>query len=106
MLISQPPWISDTDLESAKKSALEKKKLPAIERVGVVALAEGLSAQVLHTGSYDDEGPKLSDLHHRFFAEHGLDFNGPHHEIYLSDPRRTAPSKLKTILRQPVKRIR
>lgn len=103
LLISQPPWITEDNVESAKRSALAKKKVPAIERVRVVPLSEGLSAQLLHTGSYDDEGPKLARLHNPFLAQHRLDLNGLHHEIYLSDPRRTEPSKLRTILRQPVK---
>lgn len=103
MLISQPPWITQADIDDAKRAALAKKKLPTIDRVRVVELAEGPSAQLLHTGSYDDEAPKLADLHGRFFAEYGLDFNGLHHEIYLSDSRRTQPAKLKTVVRQPVK---
>lgn len=103
MLISQPPWITESDIESVKRSALAKKKLSAIERVRAVALSEGLSAQLLHIGSYDDEGPKLAQLHNEFLAENRLDFNGMHHEIYLNDPRRTASAKLKTILRQPLK---
>lgn len=65
---------------------------------------EGLSLQTLHVGAYDDEGPTLARLHDQVMPDRGLTFNGPHHEIYLSDPRRTAPAKLKTILRQPVKR--
>jgi hypothetical protein len=103
LLISQPPWINDSDIESAKESALAKKKLPPIERVRALSMSEGPSAQLLHIGSYDDEGPKLAKLHNEFLAEHGLEFNGIHHEIYLSDPRRTEAAKLKTILRQPVK---
>jgi hypothetical protein len=71
--------------------------------VRVVSLSEGPSAQLLHIGPYDDEGPKLARLHDEFMAEHGLEFNGLHHEIYLSDARRTEPAKLKTVLRQPVK---
>lgn len=65
---------------------------------------EGLSLQKLHVGSYDDEGPVLARLHDEVMPSLRMAFNGPHHEIYLSDPRKTAPSKLKTILRQPVKR--
>lgn len=62
-----------------------------------------MSVQILHVGSYDDETPTLHRLHDEYLPEHGLTFNGDHHEIYLSDPRRTAPEKLKTVLRQPVK---
>jgi DNA-binding PadR family transcriptional regulator len=103
MLISQPEWVDDDMIAAAKKTALDKKKLPVIERVALVELHEGRSAQVLHLGSYEDETPVLARLHHEFFEQHKLDFNGLHHEIYLSDPRRTDPSKLKTVLRQPVR---
>ncbi|HYH12265.1 MAG TPA: GyrI-like domain-containing protein, partial [Thermomicrobiales bacterium] len=64
--------------------------------------AEGLSLQILHVGSYDAEGPVLARLHEEVMPAKGVTFNGPHHEIYLSDPRRVEPSKCKTILRQPV----
>jgi hypothetical protein len=56
----------------------------------------------MHVGSYDDEGPTIARLHGEFLPENGLLEAGKHHEIYLSDPRRTAPEKLKTVLRQPV----
>jgi hypothetical protein len=65
---------------------------------------EGLSVQIMHVGSYADEAPTIKRLHEKFLPANGLKENGPHHEIYLSDPRRTAAAKLKTILRQPVKR--
>jgi hypothetical protein len=61
--------------------------------------------QILHIGSYDDEGPILAKLHNEFIPQNGLEMNGKHHEIYLSDPRRVAPEKLKTVLRQPVRRV-
>jgi hypothetical protein len=66
-------------------------------------LQEGLCVQTLHIGSFDEEGPVLADLHERFIPEHGLVMTGRHHDIYLSDPRRTAPDKLRTLLRQPVR---
>lgn len=103
LLIHQPPWITEADVATARQSALAKKRRPAIERVRFLTLSEGRSAQLLHLGSYDDEGPKLAQLHDQFLAAHGLTFNGHHHEIYLGDPRRTAPEKLRTVLRQPVK---
>ncbi|GAA1908868.1 GyrI-like domain-containing protein [Arthrobacter gandavensis] len=104
MLISQPEWISP---EMAGETAAEvrtKKGLEAAARIRWLELREGLSVQVLHIGSYDDEAPLLARLHHEFMPENHLDFNGDHHEIYLSDPRRTAPERLKTVLRQPVRR--
>jgi hypothetical protein len=60
--------------------------------------------QTLHVGPYDDEAPVLDELHTRFVPENGLRMTGLHHEIYLSDVRRAAPEKLRTILRQPVER--
>jgi len=67
---------------------------------------EGLSLQTLHVGSYDEEGPVLARLHGEVMLNKGMAFNGPHHEIYLSDPRKTESARLKTILRQPVKFMR
>lgn len=64
---------------------------------------EGLSLQTVHVGSYDEEGPVLARLQDEVMPKRGMTFNGPHHEIYLSDPRRTDAARLKTILRQPVK---
>ncbi|MBJ6125460.1 GyrI-like domain-containing protein [Microvirga splendida] len=64
---------------------------------------EGRCLQALHVGSYDDEGPLLAKLYNETMPAQGFVRNGHHHEIYLSDARKTAPSKLRTILRQPVK---
>lgn len=66
-------------------------------------LVEGRCLQTLHVGSYDDEAPLLERLHHEIMPARHLVFNGRHHEIYLSDPRRVEPEKLRTVLRQPVK---
>lgn len=64
-------------------------------------LTEGLSLQTLHIGSYDDDGPILAHLHGELMPTERLDFNGWHHETYLSDPHKAPPDKLKAILRQP-----
>ncbi|MEV1009533.1 GyrI-like domain-containing protein [Streptomyces sp. NPDC049881] len=105
MLLVLPPWITGTMIEDAKTAALAKKKQPAISRVEHRTLHEGLSAQILHTGSYDDETPVLAELHDTYLAANSLRPTGKHHEVYLNDPRRTAPEKLKTVLRQPVERV-
>lgn len=102
MLVNQPGWITETAVEEAKTVALAKKKLPAIAGIRRQTLNEGRSAQVLHVGPYDDEAPILAHLHHEYLAAHELEPVGLHHEIYLGDPRKTEPAKLKTILRQPV----
>ena len=65
---------------------------------------EGLSAQIMHVGPYSEEGPTIARLH-TFIAENSYRMRGLHHEIYLSDPRRTAPERWRTIIRQPVEKM-
>lgn len=103
MLISQPHWISEDLIDEARQAALANKGLPTIAEIRRETLHEGTSAQLLHVGPYDDEGPALARLHHEYLAVNGLHMSGHHHEIYLSDHRRTEPAKLRTILRQPVR---
>jgi hypothetical protein len=88
----------------AAKTAKKKQESPALHSVRLETLDEGLCVQTLHVGPYDDEAPVLDELHTRFVPENGLRMTGLHHEIYLSDARRAAPEKLRTILRQPVER--
>jgi hypothetical protein len=102
MLISQPDWVSEDMIEDAERVALAKKGLPTIADVRRETLREGTSAQVLHVGPYDDEGPVLAKLHNEYLRANKLRMSGRHHEIYLSDRRKTGPAKLRTILRQPV----
>lgn len=104
MMIMQPDWITPAMFSRATETT-RKKHLPALSKVRFEPYEEGLSLQLLHIGSYDDEAPKLKQLHEKYMPEHNLEFNGRHHEIYLSDPRKTATSKLKTIVRQPVKQL-
>ncbi|ESQ86411.1 GyrI-like domain-containing protein [Asticcacaulis benevestitus] len=104
MMILQPDWIEKSHLCAALSEVVMKKGLPGLEKVRLERLDEGLSAQILHVGPYDDEGPVLQRLHEEWLPAQGLIETGKHHEIYLSDPRKTAPEKLKTILRQPVKK--
>lgn len=103
MLIPQPEWITAEMAEQAAAEVAAKKDLPGAERVRLLRLEEGLSAQILFVGPYDDEAPVLARLHDTWMPERNLAFNGDHHEIYLNDPRRTAPEKLRTVLRQPVR---
>lgn len=103
VLIAQPDWVTESETERATETVRRKKNLPSVDQVRSLVLTEGRSVQILHVGSYDDEAPTLARLHHEYMPEHGLTFNGDHHEIYLSDPRRTAPERLRTILRQPVR---
>ena len=105
MMILQPDWIGIDMLSAARAEVLMKNGLPGLENVRLERLHEGPSAQILHVGSYDDEGPVLHRLHSEWLPANGLAPTGRHHEIYLSDPRRVEPAKLKTLLRQPVKPI-
>lgn len=102
MMIMAPEWI-DTEMLTAAKVKVAKKKLALVSGLRLATLEEGRCVQVLHVGSYEDEGPILARLHNDFLPENQLEPVGKHHEIYLGDPRRVAPEKLKTILRQPVR---
>lgn len=102
LLVNVPDWITQDMVADAKDTVLAKKRLRNIADVRSQALREGTSAQVLHIGPYDDETATLARLHDEYLPAQGLRETGLHHEIYLSDPRRTKPAKLKTILRQPV----
>lgn len=105
MMIMQPAWITKAIAAEAVAATTAKKQLPALSKIRFERYDEGRSLQLLHVGSYDDEAPKLNYLHTEYMPEHNLAFNGRHHEIYLSDPRKTVPAKLKTILRQPVRQL-
>ena len=101
MMILQPEWITQ-DLFDAALDQLEGKALPSAKRIRMERYDEGEAVQIMHIGPYDDEGPVLKELHETYIPQNGLKMVGKHHEIYLSDPRRVAPEKLRTVLRQPV----
>jgi hypothetical protein len=105
MMIMQPDWVSAEVWQEAREQVEVQKSPVALEKLRLETYDEGLSVQILHLGSYDDEGPTLHKLHHEFIPQNGYEMQGKHHEIYLSDPRRVAPEKLRTVLRQPVKRV-
>jgi hypothetical protein len=104
MMIMQPEWIT-ADMLAAATAVVQKQKAPSsLTPLRLERYHEGLSVQIMHIGSYDAEAPTLHKLHHEFMPASGLVFNGRHHEIYHSDPRRVPADKLKTVLRQPVRR--
>ncbi len=102
LMIMAPDFI-DAPLFDAAVAKARKKLGDAPPSLRLEPLTEGRSLQILHVGSYDDEGPILARLHDDVMPAEGLTFAGPHHEIYLGDPRKTVPARLRTILRQPVK---
>jgi hypothetical protein len=105
MMIMQPDWINAQIWQEAREQVEVQKSPVALEKLRLETYDEGLSVQILHLGPYDDEGPTLHKLHHEFIPQNGYEVRGKHHEIYLSDPRRVAPEKLRTVLRQPIKRL-
>ena len=103
IMIMVPDYVDDHMLDAAQAKAREKRGTLS-DSLRLETLEEGLCLQALHIGSYDDEAPLLATLHREIMPSGGYSFAGPHHEIYLSDPRKTSPEKLKTLLRQPVQR--
>ena len=103
MMIMQPNYVTEEKVKQAMKTAGEKKELPALPKMRFESYNEGLCVQILYIGPYSAEGPVIQRMH-AFAKEQGYKLHGKHHEIYLSDPRRTAPEKLKSVLRQPVKK--
>jgi hypothetical protein len=107
-MIRQPDFITEDIIKKALKEVENKKNPPALSKIKFESLHEGLSAQILHTGPYSEEGPIVEKLHN-FIEEKGYKFDGSrpgekHHEIYISDVRKTKPEKLKTVIRQPIKK--
>ena len=103
VMIMQPKPVTAKIVKKCLVDVKEKKDLPGLSKVRFEKYNEGLSAQVMYIGPYSDEGPTIMKLH-EFAIENGYQLKGKHHEIYLADPRRTKPEKLKTIIRQPVKK--
>lgn len=104
MMIMQPEWVTYEWVERAKAEAIKKKKLTSLQSIHFEPYPEGLSVQVLYIGAYENEAPTIAEMHN-FISSYGYVTNGKHHEIYFGDPRKTTPEKLRTILRQPIKKI-
>ena len=102
-LIRTPDFIEDNELEMAIETLLKKGKEPQVRQVTFEFLKEGLCVQMLHVGPYDKEGETVETME-AFAEQQGMEFHGRHHDIYLSDPRRVPPERLKTILRHPVRK--
>lgn len=106
-VIRLPDFVSQSDFEWAVEEAQQKKKIDC-SSAEFLTVDEGLCVQIMHTGSYDSE-PESVALMDRYLAEKGyqndLSASRLHHEIYLSDPRKTAPEKCKTVIRHPIKKL-
>ncbi len=101
VMIMQPDFVSSRLVWQALEQVRIKQKSPLLTEMKFLRYREGLAAQLLYTGPYAEEWPAVARLH-GFIQDKGYNLRGRHHEIYLSDPRRTPPETLKTIIRQPV----
>lgn len=103
LLMMVPQWIDQALFARAVETVAAKSSPARLSEIRLESLTEGKSVQTLHVGSYDDEAALLDRMHHEFVPAHGFRPTGRHHEIYLSDARKVAPDKRRTILRQPVR---
>ncbi len=101
LMIMQPDYVTEERFEAARESAKQKQPLPIFDELRLEVYEEGLAAQIMHIGPYADEAPNIEKLH-AFIHEQGYTLRGKHHEIYIGDPNRSAPEKLRTIIRQPI----
>ena len=101
LMIRTPDFVTQKDVSEAVAALMKRGKGKDADRVCRESLSEGTCAQMLHVGPYDREAGTL-EIMKAYAASKGFHFCGRHHEIYLSDPRRVAPEKLKTVLRVPV----
>jgi hypothetical protein len=102
LMLMVPDWIDQTMFANAVGQAGAKHRPARLDDVRLRMLSEGRCVQTLHVGSFDDEADVLAHLHHEFIPGNRLCTAGTHHEIYLSDFRKVAPDKQRTILRQPI----
>ena len=101
LMILQPDHVTGELFEQIRAEQLHKKGSQSLVEMRFEPFHEGLSAQTMHIGPYAEEQPTIEKIH-QFIMKEGYQQRGKHHEIYLGDPRRTAPERLKTVLRQPV----
>jgi hypothetical protein len=101
-MIRQPDWVTQAMIDEVLPE-LREKRGDKVDQVKAERFHEGLSAQVMHLGPYSEERPTI-ELLHGWVEEQGYRLRGDHHEIYLSDPRRTKPEKIRTIIRHPVEK--
>lgn len=100
-MIMQPPCINEAMFNEAVETVRKKKNPVALDQLRFDTIEAHKAVHVLHKGPYSEEGPTIEKLH-SFMDSEGYTFGGKHYEIYLSDPRKAAPDKMKTIIRQPI----
>lgn len=100
LMVLQPDFISNAVFEEGMTRYAQKKKLAELPAIRLAMLSEGKAVQSLHIGPYSTEGPLIASIH-QYIKAKGCVLHGRHHEIYLNNPRKTAPEKMKTLIRQP-----
>ena len=100
-MIMQPKYIAEKNVAAAVEQTRKKKNLPALAKLRFESFHEGKAAQIMYIGPFSAEGPTIQKIHAKIQAS-GHTLIGKHHEIYLNNPAKVAPEKLKTILRQPM----
>ncbi|MFX1565369.1 MAG: GyrI-like domain-containing protein [Promethearchaeota archaeon] len=102
-MIMQPPEVTQEQYNQAIEVVRKKNNPVALPKMRLETYDEGVSVQVMYIGPFSEEGPMIETMH-QFAFNQGYELQGKHHEIYLSDPRRTAQEKLRTVIRQPIKK--
>ena len=102
-MIMQPEYVTENLVKEAVEEVKKKKNLPDLSEMKFESFHEGISAQIMHIGPFSAEGPTIAKVH-TFIEEEGYKLRGKHHEIYLNDPRRVEPNKMKTVIRQPTEK--
>jgi hypothetical protein len=103
LMIMQPEYVNAELVAAAVREAERQKNPPALPEIRFDSFFEGPAAQIMHNGLFSGEGPTIEKVH-GFIKDNGYVFNGRHHEVYLSDVRRAAPERWRTIVRQPIKK--
>jgi hypothetical protein len=103
LMLMEPPAVTRKLFDASVDQLRERKNPPGLDKVRLEEFREGKAAQILHIGPYAAEGPTIERLH-AFIRENGYRLSGKHHEIYMGNPQRSAPEKLKTVIRQPASR--
>lgn len=101
LIMMQPDFITKDLYLEAMEQVKKKKDLPALPKMRLEPFHEDRAAQIMHIGSYSEEAPTIEKVH-SYIRDKGFQISGKHHEIYLSDIRRTVPKRLKTVIRQPM----
>jgi hypothetical protein len=105
MMIMQPEEVTRPIFDEAREEVRRKKNPPRLDEVNFERIDEGTCAQIFHSGPYGEAEASSVEKLHAFIHEQGYQLTGKHHEIYFNSPLRTAPEKLKTIIRQPIRKV-